>query len=196
MAGRHRQARIPVVGLATLAMFASLGSCLVGPERECEKADEHCADGVAYTCAAYAAGTSGGTKWDPKRCASAEHCRTYQYGAFCTLDPAPYPECAGQTVALCDATHAVVCQAGYRVEWAACAACSADQRTCDQGVWKQCGSGNGSCLPGLVCENGFCEIPCTCPEGSECPACEQYGAIAGQLFRCKSSICRVEPLPL
>lgn len=189
-ASRGGQGAPFLVAAAAVLGVSVLGSCLPGPERECEKADEYCADGIAYTCVEYEAGARNGSRWHPVPCASPGRCQTFEYGAFCTLDATPDPKCAGQTVLVCDGTEAVRCQVGYRVEWSVCSVCDAEQATCAEGLWKPCD--HTACLPGLECVDGFCEIPCSCPEGAECPACSQYGAKAGHVFLCEGNICRLE----
>lgn len=179
--------------MTCLALVAGAGAC-AEPDRECEKAEEHCASGVAYTCDEYQSGHGSGSRWAAERCAGSDECKTDQYGAFCTVNASPDPQCAGQNTTYCSNAKAVTCRAGFSIDWSACATCSADGTACENGVGTYCGA-TGACPPGLLCED-FCRIPCPCADGAACPACGTFSEVAGYSWTCKNDVCQSVPTPL
>ncbi len=189
MARRNRQAGLSVAAAATwIALLCASSSCKLEPERECERADEHCVGEIAHTCSETQGSLGNGSEWVLERCASADHCRVGEYGAFCTLEPTPDPKCGGDSTSYCDGKAWVSCMDGFPVQWIACSACSADGRSCTSGVGTSCGP-SAACMPGLVCDE-FCEIPCSCPDdGTECASCKAFAGHAGYFWKCQDNAC-------
>ncbi len=98
--------------------------------------------------------------------------------ALCSLDPAPAPACvalegASNTApaSACEGTTSVDCEDGFALRRHVCRACTSGG-TCAGGNLATCTTAS-DCAPGLDCVNESCFMPCACPEGAPCAACDR-----------------------
>lgn len=116
--------------------------------------------------------SGSGPDWENVADCGANQCVAPATGtAFCALDPAPTPLCAGAQFA-CEGQTLIACSAGYAVERRTCGTCDATFGSCAEGTGAGCAG--GTCGGGLVCNADpyqTCEQPCDCPEGATCAAC-------------------------
>jgi hypothetical protein len=171
---------------------------------ECKVGDARCAGALAQTCKAHPAGFDGNFN-DPSvghhdaspnswelvgDCGTPALCKSTRAGtggatttdAFCVVEATPDPVCTalpadGSQTSGCDGTTAVDCEGGFAVARHTCVSC--DKGSCVGGFSAYCMQPS-DCGAGLVCRMpvGYCDLPCTCPEGSRCDACGAVEAVA------------------
>jgi hypothetical protein len=192
--------------VAVWTFVLGLTGCLPGPA--CEKGTTRCEGGQLERCAAHPGGIYGplesphhvsgsGPDWENVAACGADRCIESATGsAFCALDDAPSADCAGGSDYACAGTTLVSCNEGYAIERKLCgASCDATFGTCKAGTGDACSA--GTCGGELQCNADpfrTCELPCECPEGAACAACDASWAQAPDggaslHWTCASGLC-------
>lgn len=213
-ASRRRAVPRVHTALWTVVLVALVWSGCGLPADQCAAEDSRCLGAVVQVCKTHPAGYAADfshydrspNTWESQvTCASADLCRAtpqttssgaHVHSAFCTLAPTPDPNCAGQSNTVCESDTAVECSDGYPTATHACASCSQGQ--CKGKVWDVCNAAS-DCAAGMICKFdgasfGTCELPCSCPEGALCTACEAAerdspGSAAPFHWICSSGVC-------
>ncbi|HEY2509904.1 MAG TPA: hypothetical protein VGI39_03580 [Polyangiaceae bacterium] len=200
--------------LWTVVLVAVVWTGCALPADECAAEDSRCVGAIVQVCKTHPAGYAADfhhydrspNTWESLvTCPSADLCKTtpwvsssgtHVHDAFCSLAPTPDANCSGQTKTVCEATTALDCTQGFPTASHACASC--DQGKCTGALWDGCNDASG-CAAGMICRFdgapiGFCEMPCTCPEGATCDACnaavhDTAGSTAAYRWVCSAGLC-------